>query len=334
MAEKVGNEEETLAYGREILQGEAHAVLAVCDLLDNSFCQAVSRILEMPSQGRVIVSGMGKAGFVAMKLSATFASTGVPSFFLHPAEAVHGDLGRYTKDDLALVLSNSGETEEIIRMLPHVKRIGCPIIVMTGNEGSSLAQHADVVLTIGKVSEAGPMGLAPTTSTTVMLALGDALAMAVLHKQDFTQEQFALYHPGGNLGRILRPVSELMRHGDEHCVVAESDTTREVLHRYSSTKGRPGAASIVDGQGRLSGIFTDGNLRRCLDDGTDFLDQPVREVMTRNPKAVKESVLAADALRVLAESKIDQLVVVDDQLVPVGMLDIQDLVLARVVPTP
>jgi arabinose-5-phosphate isomerase len=314
------------AYASEILRLEAEAVRGLCSLLDEGFDRAVDLITSMSPEGRVVVSGMGKAGFIAMKISATLASTGVPSYFLHPAEAIHGDLGRYTKKDIALLLSNSGETQETVGILPHVRRIGCPVISITSDRTSSLAKHSDVVLLIGSLDEAGPFGLAPTTSTTAMLALGDALAVTILKRQKFSKEQFALYHPGGNIGRGLMLISEIMRKGDENCVVPESMPSREVLHRITITKGRPGAASVVDASGKLVGVFTDGNLRRCLEQGSDFLHLPIHDVMTSKPKTIESTKLAQEALRIMSDHKIDQLIVIDDSNRPIGMVDIQDLI--------
>lgn len=311
-------------YARSILRAEAQAVM---DLeIGENFEKAVEIILAISPANRLIVSGMGKASFIAMKISATFASTGVPSFFLHPAEAAHGDLGRYSKGDVALFVSNSGETAEMLLIVPHIKRIGCPIIAITGNPASTLASHSDIVLSIGKVTEAGPHGLAPTTSTTAMLALADALSMTVFSRQDYSRERFAFYHPGGNLGACLLPVSEVMRKDDQNCIVSQNLKTREVLHRITSTKGRPGAASIVDESGKLAGVFTDGNLRRCLEQGSDFLEQPISEVMTKNPKIIAADKLAPEALRLLSQHKIDQIIVIDQSNRPIGMVDIQDLV--------
>ena len=312
-------------YGKIILELESAAVRNLAETLDDSFDQAVSKLLSLNETGRVIVSGMGKAGFIAMKISATFASTGLPSFFLHPAEASHGDLGRYSKNDLALVLSNSGETEEILKIIPQIRKTGCFLIAITGNPSSTLAKHSDLVLEIGSLQEAGPLGLAPTTSTTVMLALGDALAMAVLRKQDFSREQFAKYHPGGSLGQALIPVKDIMRVGEELCIVPIDMTAKEVVSKIAATKGRPGAAAIVDQDSILVGIFTDGNLRRSLDQGLEFLTRPVKEVMTKNPKVIAEDKLAADAIRLISQYQIDQVVVVDAKNRPVGMIDIQDL---------
>jgi arabinose-5-phosphate isomerase len=311
--------------GRAILRAEAEAILTLSDSLDESFRSAVQLILDMPREGRVIVSGMGKAGFIGMKISATLASTGLPSFFLHPAEAVHGDLGRYTKCDVALILSNSGETYEVLRVLPHVKRMGCSTIAITGSVDSSLGRHSDVTLSIGKIVEAGPLGVAPTTSTTLMLALGDALAMAVLKNRGLTHEEFAALHPAGNIGRLLMVVSDIMRRGDENCVAPTSATVRDVIHRITITKGRPGAAAIVDPDGTLVGVFTDGNLRRCLDERLDFLDKPVEHFMSKNPKSVRPEQLVQEALRVMTEHRIDQVIVVDAAGAPIGMIDIQDV---------
>jgi arabinose-5-phosphate isomerase len=313
-------------YARSILKLEAEAILNLLPFIDDYFESAVETILAISPANRLIVSGMGKASFIAMKISATFASTGVPSFFLHPAEAAHGDLGRYSKGDVALLLSNSGETTEVLRIIPHIKRIGCPIIAITGNTSSTLAGYCDTILSIGRINEAGPHGLAPTTSTTAMLALADALAMAVFSRQQFSREKFAFYHPGGNIGASLLSVSQVMRKNDENCVVPQSLPTRETLHRITSTKGRPGAASIVDEKGLLVGVFTDGNLRRCLEQGSDFLNKPIAEVMTRNPKVISQERLASEALHLLSEHKIDQILVIDQEHHPVGMVDIQDLV--------
>jgi arabinose-5-phosphate isomerase len=319
------NNENILEYASSVLETEAKAISAIIPTINDSFSHAVELILATSKQGHVIVSGMGKAGFVGMKISATFASTGVPSFFLHPAEALHGDLGRYRKTDLSLILSNSGETEEINRTISQIRSIGCPIIAITSDPNSTLGKHSDVVLPIGAIEEACPLGLAPTTSTTVMLALGDALAMSVLKKQDFTKEQFAFFHPGGKLGRKLMKVSEIMRTGDRHCLVQENTSTRTVIQSMTKTVGRPGAATIIDSKGKLSGIFTDGNLRRLLSEGSDFLDLPISENMTRNPRTVNESNLVADVSAVLAKYTIDQVIIVNDHNEPVGLVDIQDL---------
>jgi len=315
-----------IEYAKNVLELEGQAVLDLAKNLDENFNAAVSAIMEAAPNAHIIVSGMGKAGFIGMKFSATLASTGVPSFFLHPAEAVHGDLGRYTKKDVAFMLSNSGETEEILKIIPLLKRLGCTIISLTANENSNLAKFSDIVLKIGTTKEAGPLGLAPTTSTTSMLALCDALAMTVLSEQGFSKEQFALYHPGGNLGRLLTPVSAIMRKDDEQCVVSENELTKVVIHQMTITKGKPGAASIVNSSGQLVGIFTDGDFRRCIDQDIFLLEKPVSQIMGKNPKTVKPDILAQEALKILSDNKIDQLIVVDKQNCPVGLLDVQDLI--------
>lgn len=314
-----------MQYGRELLEGTAAELRRVAESLDGSFTQAVTLIGGLPAANRVVVAGIGKAGFIGMKLSATFASVGIPSFFLHPAEAAHGDLGRLAKNDIVLLLSNSGETPEILTLLPHVKRSGCSIIAITSQPGSTLAARSDVVLFLGEVREAGPLGLAPTTSTSLMLALGDALVMTVLRNRGFTSEQFAQLHPGGALGIRLSLVSEVMRRGEYHCIVPEQTVTSEVIKAITATKGRPGAASVVDSSGTLVGVFTDGNLRRCVTEGSEFLCRPVLHYMGRDPKRVAPQDLVQDALRIMQEFQIDQVVVVDTQNRPVGMVDIQDV---------
>lgn len=315
-----------LSTARQILALESCAITAVSDALGNEFHTAVSLIRELSPGGRLVLSGMGKAGFIAQKISATFASIGTPSFFLHPAEAIHGDLGRFTKNDVAIILSNSGETPEIARIIPHIKRFGCPIIAITSAPSSTLGKHSDVALCIGSLDEAGPHGIAPTTSTTAMLALGDALAMTVYELQGFSREQFAVYHPGGSIGRSLLKVQEMMRRGDELCVVPDTMKVKEVLHAISTTKGRPGAAAIVGADGVLTGMFTDGDLRRGLESGGAFLDSPISQFMTKNPKVIDGEKFATEALALLSHFKIDQLLVLDTDRKPVGLVDIQDLV--------
>lgn len=321
-------------FGREIIREEIDALTRVAGLLDDRFASAVGAILSQQPGARIVVSGMGKAGFVAMKISATLSSIGFPSFFLHPADAVHGDLGRFSRNDIALLLSNSGETSEIVRLLPTLKQHGSCIIAITSSSGSTLAQHSDIVIETGKFREAGPLGLAPTTSTTVMMALGDALAMTLVKERGFTKEEFAAFHPGGDLGRALMLVSEIMRSGDAHCVVHESLETRKALHAITETKGRPGAAAVVNDAGTLVGVFTDGNLRRCLEHDTAFLDKPIGDVCSRSPISIRPEQLAQEASRLIQERKIDQLLVVDAANKPVGLIDIQDLLACGMIRTP
>ena len=319
------HDESIADYARDILQSEARALNEVSGVIGETLEKAVELVLKHCPPGRLIVSGMGKAGYVAMKLSATLSSIGYPSFFLHPADAIHGDLGRCTKDDLVLILSNSGETPELLRLLPLLKGIGATIVSITGSGHSTLATHSDLAVVTGKIQEAGPLGLAPTTSTTVMMAIGDALAMSLIKKRGFSREEFALYHPGGDLGRALLTVSQIMRQGEYNCVVHSSLLTREVLHKITITKGKPGAVSIVDDNGLLVGCFTDGDLRRHLEIGVAFLEKPIAEIMSRTPKTLRPEKLAQESRRMMQEFKIDQVLVVDEQNRPVGLVDIQDL---------
>lgn len=317
--------ESFISEAQKVLREEAAAVAQVADLLGPTFDAAVRLILELPPSGRVAVTGLGKAGIVAQKISATLSSTGTSSFYLHPTEALHGDLGRFHKTDLALVLSNSGETPEVIQLLPQLRAVGVPVVAITSSEQNTLSKHADVSLTIGKLSEAGALGLAPTSSTTAMMALGDALALVVLRARGFTAEQFAFNHPAGNLGRSLMKVSEVMRRGNAQCVVRETELVKEVLKKISLTPGRPGAAAIVNAQGVLVGVFTDGNLRRCLESGSGFLDAPISSVMGKDPKRIDAQRFAKEALALLVQLHIDQLIVVDAENHPIGLIDIQDV---------
>ncbi|MBN2492683.1 MAG: KpsF/GutQ family sugar-phosphate isomerase [Planctomycetes bacterium] len=313
-----------LDHGREVIRQEARALLWLTDHLDHRFETVVKMVLAC--QGQVVLTGMGKAGLVAQKVSATLASTGTPSAFLHPAEAFHGDLGRVRPNDLLMVLSNSGETDEIKRLINPVKRLGVAIVAITSNGRSTLAEHADAVLEIGHTYEACPIGLAPTSSTTAMLAMGDAVAMTVARARNFSREDFAFFHPAGALGRQLLRVHEIMRKGLHHTVVDEDLLCCQALERINSTPGRPGAAAVVDAAGVLVGIITDGDIVRQLSAGNrDFLDRPVKELMTRGPKVVHVDQLAAEAYHILQDKKVDQLPVVDDAGRPVGLVDVQDL---------
>jgi len=315
----------SLQRAKEVLRIEADAVRRLIPRLDRRFQQAVELILNC--KGRVIVTGMGKAGIIGQKLSATLASTGTPSYWVHPAEATHGDMGRVAKHDVIIALSNSGETEELTRLLPVIKRMGSGLIALTGNPRSMLARHSDVVLDVSVEREACSLNLAPTSSTTAMLAMGDALAVVIAERKGFKERDFARLHPGGQLGRkLLLRVRDLMRTHAANPVVRESARVKTVL--LAITKARAGCASVVNARGRLVGIFTDGDLRRHLDVIHDLTDRPVREVMTAHPKTIGADRLAAEALRVLREHKIDELVVVDGKRRPVGLLDVQDLLKA------
>ena len=319
-------EKDLLDYGRMVLATEARALSGL--RLDDTFAQAVKWILAC--KGRVVVTGMGKPGFMAQKLSATLASTGTPSIYIHPAEAAHGDLGRVSRDDLLVALSNSGETEEILRLLPAVRRIGARVVAITGDRVNPLARAADLAIPIGDIDEACPMGLAPTASTAALLAVADALAMTVLKNRPFDREGYALYHPGGKLGRGLMQVREVMRQGESNPTIRESARLSEAVAVMTQTPGRPGATSVVDGRGKLVGIFTDGDLRRLVERGEiDFL-APVAKVMCRNPRTVRPEALVLDAARVLRQARVDQVPVVDAEGRPVGLLDVQDLLAARI----
>lgn len=310
---------------KRILRTEADAIRKLVPRIGKSFQEALDLLYEC--KGRVIVSGMGKPGFIARKISATLASTGTPSLYLHPAEAFHGDLGRVTREDQILFVSHSGETEEVIRMLSPLKKIGVKIIAMTGNLHSTLARNAEVVLDISIDREACPLGLAPSASTAVSLALGDALALTLLKKKGFKQEDFAFLHPGGNLGKKLLKVRDLMRKGKDHPIVKQDLPVKEAL--FAITRARAGSCSVVNGSRKLIGIFTDGDLRRQLrENGEKILLTPIREVATLRPKVIHQDRLAAEALHILREKKIDELPVVDGKGRAVGLLDVQDLLKA------
>ncbi len=316
-----------LALARQVLTAEAQAIEALAARLDPAFADAVARIFAC--RGRVIVTGMGKSGHVARKIAATLASTGTPSFFVHPSEASHGDLGMITPQDAVLALSNSGETDEVVALIPHLKRESPALIAMTGNARSTLARAADVHLDASVASEACPLGLAPTTSTTVALALGDALAVALLDARGFSAEDFARSHPGGSLGRrLLTRVSDIMRTGDALPTVRQSATLQEALVVISG-KGM-GMTAVLDDEGRVVGIFTDGDLRRCLEKN-GALTTPMQRLMKTSPRTIGADRLAVDAVALMeAAPKISQLLVVDEAQRLTGALHMHDLFRARI----
>lgn len=317
-----------IKIAKEVIKIERDALSHLLTKIDGHFERACDLILK--SKGRVVVTGMGKPGLIAQKVSATLSSTGTPSLFLHPAEALHGDLGRVMKEDTVVAFSNSGQTEEIVKLLPLVKKIGATLIAVTGNRKSPLAQNSDAVLDVSVKKEACPLNLAPTASTTAMLAMGDALALALLEKKGFRTEDFAFYHPGGKLGKqLLLKVKDIMRTGKDNPIVPERMKIKEVLLRI--TKARAGSATVVDARGRLAGIFTDGDLRRHLEERGFALERAVGTVMTRNPVAITENKLAAEALEILRSKKIDEVPVVDKKRRPIGLLDVQDLLKAGIV---
>ena len=315
-----------IAAGRRALEIEGRAIGALVPRLDASFARACTICLA--STGRVIVSGMGKSGHIGGKMAATFASTGTPSFFVHAAEASHGDIGMITRDDVLLAISNSGETAEVLMLIPHASRLGVPIISLTGNAASSLARASTVHLDVSVEEEACPLNLAPTASTTVTLALGDALAVAMLEARGFTPDDFARSHPGGTLGRkLLLHVSDVMRTGDALPLVSPSALLAEGLV-VMSKKGL-GICVIVDG-GRMLGVFTDGDLRRVLDRQADVHRITMREVMNSPGKSVKSHELAAEAAHLMEKYKITALPVIDDDGALVGALNVHDLLRAGV----
>lgn len=319
-------------FAEHVIHAEVCALRGLVPALDEHFDRAVRLILDC--SGAVLTCGIGKAGHVARKLSASFSSTGTPSHFLNPAEAMHGDLGSVRKGDVVVVLSYSGESDEILRVLNVLKKLGHPVIAMTSTAANALGRHADLVLKLGKVEEACPLGLAPSASTTAMMALGDALFLTVMKWRNFTSDDFAIYHPAGQLGRKLIRVREAMtfKVGENLPVARDSLTVREILHDVSSLKRRSGAVILVDDIGRVSGIFTDGDLRRTLTDGDGrgaALARPIRDVMTRNPKRIGGDQLASEAIAMMRPFRIDELPVVDDQDRPIGLIDIQDLVVLR-----
>src|SRR5689334_4343930 len=267
---------------REILKLEAAAVLSLAERIGPEFDAAVETIIAC--KGHLVVTGMGKAGLVGQKISATFASTGTPSIFLHPAEAYHGDLGRVLGSDVVLVISNSGETEEVARLLPSLKQIGARLIAITAAKTSTLGRTADIVIELGKIEEACPLKLAPSATTTAILALGDALALCVLEARGFDAEQFSFYHPGGDLGRMLLKVADVMRTAERNPIVREETPLTEAI--ATITRARAGAVTIVDGSGRLTGIFTDGDLRRTMSRDPKLIVSRIVEVMTKKPTTI------------------------------------------------
>jgi len=313
---------------REVLDIEAKAIANLKRRVNKDFARIVDFVCRI--KGKVIVTGMGKPGFIAQKVSATLSSTGTPSLYLHPAEALHGDLGRVTKDDCILVFSNSGETEEVIKLLPIIKKIGVKLISFVGNMGSTLAENSDYAVDTSVKKEACSLGLAPTASTTAMLAMGDALAVALLDKKGFREKDFAFFHPGGILGkRLLLTVEDIMRKGKNNPVVKENAKVKRVL--LIITRSRAGSASVVDKRGRLKGIFTDGDLRRHLDKDPHITNRKIKDVMTKNPTVIKKGKLAAEAFMILKSKRIDEVPVVDNKNRPIGLLDVQDLLKAGLV---
>jgi len=312
----------SLATARKVLEIEAEAIRELIPRLDERFERAVETLLSCA--GRVVVTGMGKSGIIAQKISATLASTGTPSLFLHPAEAIHGDLGRIVKGDVLLAVSNSGDTEEILGLVPWLKRLAAPLVALTGNPRSPLAQAADVHLDVSIRTEACPLGLAPTASTTAALAMGDALSMTLLERRGFTVEDFAVLHPGGRLGKQLLRVEDLMHTGGEIPRVAPDTVMKEVL--FEMTRKRMGLTTVVEPDGRLVGVISDGDLRRQMErHGYTLLDKRAGECMTRTPVLVDRRELATKALDMLESRKITSLLVTDREGRIEGVLHLHDL---------
>ncbi len=317
-----------LMQARQVLQLEQDGIAQVANQLDQAFVAAVERILA--ARGRVVVTGMGKSGHIARKLAATLASTGTPAFFVHPAEAAHGDLGMIVADDVVLALSNSGESEEVLAILPALKRKGMSLIGISGRPNSTLARQADIHLNAAVAQEACPHGLAPTTSTTAALALGDALAVVLLQARQFSPNDFALSHPAGSLGkRLLVRVADLMHHGADLPVVAQDTDLREAIVTMSE-KGL-GLTAVTDDAGQLCGVFTDGDLRRLFQTRNDFIGLDMQQVMGRAPKTIGADKLASEALHRMQTERVNALLVVDEHLHLVGALNMHDLLKAGIV---
>lgn len=317
----------SIEEAKRVILVEAEALQALAERIDGEFERAVELVLS--SRGRVVVTGMGKSGLVGQKIASTMASTGTPAFFLHPAEGIHGDLGMIMKGDVVIAVSNSGETEELLRILPVIKRLGASLVGMTGNPASTLGRSSDVILDISVKEEACPLGLAPTASTTATIAMGDALAVALLVRRGFRAEDFALFHPGGSLGKkLLLTVADLMHVGESLPLVNEDTPMSEAL--FVITAKKLGITGVVDAEGRLIGVITDGDLRRALEKGIDIISRPAGELMSRKPKRIRAAELAAKALQQMEQFSITSLFVFDDSGsgAPVGIVHLHDLLKA------
>lgn len=319
------SDDSSLDFAKHTVRHEANALLRLADQLDSRFMQAI-QCIEACS-GSILVTGMGKAGLIGQKISATFCSTGTRSFFLHPSEAIHGDLGRVRKEDIVIVLSMSGETEELARLLPSLQAMSGGLIAITSQSTSTLGKRSNVVIELGQIEEADTNGLAPSSSTTAMLAIGDALALTLSHRRGFGAKDFVKFHPGGSLGRKLTCVSDIMRPIAECRVANANQSVRETFVTLRRQGRRTGAVMIVDEQGQLVGLFTDSDLARLLETGSDkSLDAPVNHVMTHGPFAIRDSSLMPEAIRMLAEHQISELPVISASAQPVGLIDITDLI--------
>lgn len=319
-------ETDLLAIAHRVLRMEAEAIQALIPRLDARFARAVKLLNDC--SGRVVVTGIGKSGLVGRKIAATLASIGTPAFFLHPAEGVHGDIGMVARGDVVLTISNSGETDELLAILPALKRLGVSLILLTGNPGSTLARQSEVVLDVSVAEEACPMDLVPTSSTTAALAMGDALALALLELQGIREEDFAQYHPAGVGRRYFLKVADLMHTGEAVPVVSEETSMSDAI--LEMTGKRLGATTVVDGEGRLVGIITDGDLRRQLQKGGQFSEKRARDIMTPDPKLIGSGELAAKALEVMESHAITSLIIVDGGDRPVGIIHLHDILRAKI----
>ncbi|GIW89260.1 MAG: hypothetical protein KatS3mg108_3584 [Isosphaeraceae bacterium] len=318
-------ETDALEFVRSVLRIEAAAIERVRDRIDANIIRAAELIYR--TRGSVIVTGMGKAGLVGQKLAATLASTGTRAFPLHPSEAVHGDLGRIRSGDVVLALSQSGETEEVVRLIPALRRLGALLIAITERPTSTLGRHSDLTIALGPIEEACPLGLAPSASTTALMAVGDALALLVSRMRDFRAEDFALYHPAGSLGRKLARVEDLMRTGNQFRIAHVDETVRSVLVRLAGPRRRTGAIVVIDDAERLVGIFTDSDLARLFETRREALiDRPIGDVMTRDPVRITVGASVAEAIESLRSRKLSELPVVDRGGRPVGLIDVTDLI--------
>ncbi len=327
-----------LADAQSILRSEAAAIAAIANKLDNSLPQAIRLIHSRTTDethGILVVSGIGKSGLVGQRISASFASTGTPSTFLHPVEALHGDLGRVRRNDTVLLLSYSGETEELLPLVDLLKRSSVPIIAITANRTSFLGKTADIAIIIGSIDEVCPLGLAPTTTVNCISAVGDTLVLGTMSLRNFSKEDFAAFHPAGSLGRKLLTVAQVMEFklGENFLPHPASLTVRQVLERDSAQQSarRAGAVVLINDSGQLAGVFTDGDLRRRLRSHPNLLDTPIAQVMTPNPKRITAAALASEALALMNRHRIDELPVVSDTNIPLGLIDVQDLVRLRII---
>jgi KpsF/GutQ family protein len=321
------NPEEIIRKAKRVIEEEARELSKLSERLDHSFVRAVELILNC--EGKVITTGVGKSGHIAQKVASTLSSTGTPSHYLHPSEALHGDLGVVESKDVVLAFSKSGESAEVLALLPYIKLLGTKLISITNNPNSTLAKHSDVHIFLGASKEACPLNLAPTTSTTLALVLGDALAMVLLELRGFTEKDFALRHPAGALGRKLKLVRELCHTGEEVPIVKETDSMKDVIVEITS-KGF-GAVAVVNEEGRLVGIITDGDLRRFINRGGDLNNSLAKDAMTTNPKTARMEELAAEALKRMEDHKITVLIVVDEERRPIGIIHMHDILRAGVI---